>query len=89
MEDLIVCRCREVTESEIVQAIKDGATTVDGVKRRSNACMGLCQGKTCSRLVQNIVARETGISPADIPPQKSRMPVRPIKMGVFRGGDNE
>ncbi len=83
MEDLIICRCQEVSEKEILDAIKDGATTVDGVKRRTHACMGLCQGKTCSRLVQNIVAKETGVSPAEIPPQKSRMPVRPVKMGLF------
>ncbi len=89
MEDLIVCRCQEVSEKEILDAIKDGATTVDGVKRRTHACMGLCQGKTCSRLVQNIVARETGISPSEIPPQKSRMPVRPIRMGMFKGGNDE
>ena len=43
-EELIICRCQEVTQGEILEAIKDGATTVDGVKRRTRACMGLCQG---------------------------------------------
>ena len=43
-EELIICRCQEVTEKEILEAIADGATTVDGVKRRTRACMGLCQG---------------------------------------------
>ena len=33
-EELIICRCQEVTEKEILDAIADGATTVDGVKRR-------------------------------------------------------
>ena len=51
-EELIICRCQEVTEQEILDAIRDGADTVDGVKRRTRACMGLCQGKTCGRLVQ-------------------------------------
>ncbi len=89
MSNLIICRCQEVTEDEIIQAIRDGATTVDGIKRRTHACMGLCQGKTCSRLIQNILARETGISPAELPPQKSRMPVRPVKIGLFGGSDDE
>ena len=84
----IICRCETVTEAEIVDAIHRGATTVDGVKRRTRACMGLCQGKTCGRLVQNLVARETGQKPADVPPQKSRMPARPVKIGVF-GGDED
>lgn len=87
-EELIICRCREVTEKEILDAIADGATTVDGVKRRTKACMGLCQGKTCGRLVQNIVARETGQKPADVLPQKSRMPARPVKLGVFGGSED-
>lgn len=87
-QDIIICRCREVTEEEIVQAVRDGASTVDGVKRRTKACMGLCQGKTCGRLVERIVARESGRSPADVVPQTSRMPVRPIKIGSFGGSDD-
>lgn len=87
-QDIIVCRCQEVTEEEIVQAVRDGASTVDGVKRRTKACMGLCQGKTCGRLVERIVARESGRNPADVVPQTSRMPVRPIKIGFFGGSDD-
>ena len=30
-EELIICRCQEVTEQEILDAIRDGADTVDGV----------------------------------------------------------
>lgn len=86
-DELIICRCQEVTEQEILDAIRDGATTVDGVKRRTRACMGLCQGKTCGRLVQRLVAAETGQKPEDVYLQKSRMPARPVKMGIFAGGD--
>ena len=87
-EEILICRCQEVTEQEILDAIADGAATVDGVKRRTRACMGLCQGKSCGRLVQQMVARGTGKDPADVPPQKSRMPVRPVKIGVFGGQDD-
>jgi len=87
-KNLIICRCREVTKQEILDAIADGATTVSGVKRRSTACMGLCQGKTCERLVSKIIADVTGKNLADILPQKSRMPSRPIKMSVIGGNDN-
>ncbi len=48
-DDIIICRCQEVTRQEILQAIADGAVTVDGVKKRTRAGMGLCQGKTCER----------------------------------------
>lgn len=87
-EDILICRCQEVTEQEILDAIADGATTVDGVKRRTRACMGLCQGKTCGRLVERLVAQQTDQDPADVKPQKSRMPVRPVKIGTF-GGEND
>ena len=50
--------------------------------------MGLCQGKTCGRLVERMVARQTGQDPADVKPQKSRMPVRPVKIGSF-GGESD
>ena len=86
-EELIICRCQEVTEQEILDAIRDGADTVDGVKRRTRACMGLCQGKTGGRLVQRLVARETGQKPDDVFLQKNRMPARPLKMGDFCGGN--
>lgn len=84
-DDVFVCRCQEITREQIVEAVRDGATTVDGVKRRTRACMGLCQGKTCERLIQSIIAQETGKSPAEICPQKNRMPVRPVKLKVLGG----
>lgn len=40
-QDIIICRCREVTEEEIVQAVRDGASTVDGVRRRETPYKGL------------------------------------------------
>ena len=87
-QEVLICRCMEVSKQEILDAIHDGADTVDGVKRRTHACMGLCQGKTCGRLVQQIVACETGRPAAEIEPQKSRMPVRPVKLSVFGGEED-
>lgn len=57
----IVCRCETITEAEIVEAIHRGATTVDGVKRRTRAGMGRCQGGFCSPKVMEIIARERGV----------------------------
>ena len=89
MEDVIICRCQEVTRQEIIDAIADGATTVDGVKRRTRAGMGLCQGKTCERLVARIIAEQTGRPMSEILPPKSRIPVRPVKIGIIRGEQDE
>ncbi len=59
----IICRCETITEGEIVDAIKRpcGARTVDGVKRRTRAGMGRCQGGFCGPRVIEILSRELGI----------------------------
>ncbi len=57
----VVCRCETVTEGEIVEAIRRGATTLDGVKHRTRAGMGRCQGGFCGPRVTRILARELGI----------------------------
>ncbi len=62
----VVCRCETVTEGEIVEAIRRGATTIDGVKRRTRAGMGRCQGGFCSPRVMAIIARERGIPVASV-----------------------
>lgn len=56
----VVCRCELVTEGEILDAIHRplGATTLDGVKRRTRAGMGRCQAGFCSPKTVEILARE-------------------------------
>lgn len=56
----IICRCEMITEGEILAAIHRplGATTVDGVKRRTRAGMGRCQAGFCLPKVVEILARE-------------------------------
>ncbi|WP_042276261.1 NAD(P)/FAD-dependent oxidoreductase [[Clostridium] dakarense] len=64
----IICRCENVTEGEIVDAINRpcGARTVDGVKRRVRPGMGRCQGGFCGPKVVEIIARELNISVEDV-----------------------
>lgn len=64
----IVCRCEQITEGEIIRAIKENpkATTVDSVKRRTRAGMGRCQGGFCQPSVVEIIAREAGIPMEEI-----------------------
>ena len=57
----VICRCETITEAEIVEAVSRGARTLDGVKRRTRAGMGRCQGGFCSPRVMEIISRETGI----------------------------
>lgn len=56
----IICRCEEISEGEIVEAIRRGARSLDGIKRRVRAGMGRCQGGFCSPKVLAILSRELG-----------------------------
>ena len=58
----VICRCEMVTEGEILDAIHRplGATTTDGIKRRTRAGMGRCQSGFCNPKVVEILARELG-----------------------------
>jgi glycerol-3-phosphate dehydrogenase len=58
----IVCRCENVSEAEIVQAIKLGHNTLDGIKYFTRAQMGRCQGGFCTYKIIQIIMRETGLS---------------------------
>jgi len=58
----IICRCEKVSEGEIVEAIRRGHTTLDGVKFFTRTGMGRCQGGFCTYKTIKIIMRETGLS---------------------------
>ena len=82
-DDMIVCRCEEVTKGEIRRAVHDGLWTIAEIRRYLRCGMGLCQGQTCAKLVKGILARELHVSPALLEPATSRSPMRPVEMHVF------
>ena len=57
----LVCRCENVTEAEVIAAIKDGHITLDGIKFATRAGTGRCQAGFCTSRVMEILHRETGI----------------------------
>ena len=85
-DDLVICRCEEITKGEIKDAIRNGMKTLNGIKRITRAGMGLCQGQTCQRLVTRLLVEELGVSPAEVEPTTARGPVRPLPLSVFATG---
>lgn len=81
-EEMIICRCEEVTRRCIEEAIARGAHSVAAVKRRTSTGMGLCHGRTCTQLVGQILAKK-GISAEPTRPATVRPPVRPILVSAF------
>ncbi len=51
----IICQCGNITRAEILEAIRRGAVTVDGVKRRVGSGMGRCQGSRCSFQIERML----------------------------------
>ncbi len=82
-KDITICRCEEVTESEIIEAIRAGDTTIEAVKRRTRAGMGFCQGRTCRRLVARLISIYSDIPYDEAIRSSIRVPVGPIPLGLI------
>ena len=76
----VVCRCERVTEGEVLEAIRRGATTLDGIKFRTRAGMGRCQGGFCTPHIIKILARELGISVQDVTKRGGNSRLLPYKV---------
>ena len=79
-QDNIICRCEEVSEREIREAIINGCRTITEVKRWTRAGMGICQGLTCTRLVERILCETQGLSPDKLEKRSVRQPLRPVSL---------
>ncbi len=64
----IICRCERVTEGEIVDALNRNIdiNSIDAVKRRTRAGMGLCQGNFCAPRVKQLIVREKNIPEEEV-----------------------
>jgi len=64
----VICRCEIVTEGEILEAIRTNPrpTDIDGVKRRTRATMGRCQGGFCTPYIIELLAKEMGVKYDDV-----------------------
>ncbi len=81
----VICRCETITEGEIVAALRSPIPpcSVDGIKRRTGAGMGRCQGGFCGPRVLEIIARELGIPRTSVLKDKSGTY---ILVGETKGG---
>jgi NAD(P)H-nitrite reductase large subunit len=88
-KDLIICRCERVCLGQIQAAIKrSGVTTVNQIKKLTRAGMGPCQGRTCARIVETILAAEVPAA-AGAEPYQARPPVRGVALGTLAAGADQ
>ncbi|MCD6182749.1 MAG: (2Fe-2S)-binding protein [Thermovirga sp.] len=89
-DDIIICRCEEVTLGEIREWIAKGYDTFDELKRVLRVGMGPCQGRGCRDIILREIAKMTGKPYAEIPPGRFRPPAKPVKLGaIAKAGETE
>lgn len=85
-DDIVVCRCEEISISEIREWIAKGYHTFDELKRVLRVGMGPCQGRGCRDIILRELSRATCKPLTEIAPGMIRPPVKPIKLGLCAFG---
>jgi sarcosine oxidase subunit alpha len=84
-----VCFCEDVQQKDITQAIAEGFSELETLKRYSTATMGPCQGRMCLMTAAGLCARQTGRTLVETGATTARPPVQPITLGVLAGAHHE
>jgi NADPH-dependent 2,4-dienoyl-CoA reductase/sulfur reductase-like enzyme len=82
-DDVIACRCEEVSAGAVRATARLGATGPNQVKAYLRCGMGPCQGRMCATTVAALVAEARGVPVPDIPPLRPRAPYKPITVGLL------
>ena len=82
-----ICRCEEIRAASVRQAIADGATTINDVKRRTRAGMGVCQGILCTRTIAAMIHDQAGVSFEELVPMTARPPARLVPLAQMAASE--
>jgi NAD(P)H-nitrite reductase large subunit len=85
MKQSIVCRCEDISEENVIQAIEEGYTDIEELR----IGMGPCQGRVCIQLVTRILERKTGKKIAKIQLPTVRPPLIPVSLGTLASENDE
>ena len=94
-DDIIICRCEDMTRQALLDVIAEGYETIDEIKRVTRAGMGPCQGRTCRQLIAQELASYYHIPMEAVLQPTFRPPTKPIFMGTLadayepEGGDDK
>jgi bacterioferritin-associated ferredoxin len=85
-EEIVICRCEEVTLGEIREWIDRGYQTFDELKRVLRVGMGPCQGRGCREMILRELSLKTGKPVSEIHPGTFRPPSKPVKLSLLAAG---
>jgi NADPH-dependent 2,4-dienoyl-CoA reductase/sulfur reductase-like enzyme len=80
-DQVLVCRCEEVSAGTLREHVKLGCTGPNQAKSFGRCGMGPCQGRLCGLTVTELIAHARGVSPAEIGYYRIRPPIKPITLG--------
>jgi NADPH-dependent 2,4-dienoyl-CoA reductase/sulfur reductase-like enzyme len=82
-DEVVACRCEEVTVGQVRRAARLGAQGPNQLKAFTRCGMGPCQGRICGPVVAAVLAGETGKPIAEIGTFRPRAPFKPITVGAL------
>ncbi|HAI21371.1 MAG TPA: (2Fe-2S)-binding protein [Clostridiales bacterium UBA8153] len=88
-DEVIICRCEDLTLGDIRRALLCGAATLDEVKRLTRCGMGACQGRTCGMLVAQELARAGSRPLGEIALPRFRPPGKAVLLGSLAAAERE
>lgn len=84
-DEVMVCRCEEVTAGQLRQFVALGCTGPNQAKSFGRCGMGPCQGRMCGLTVTEVIAKARGVSAAEVGYYRIRPPIKPITLGELAG----
>ena len=84
-----LCRCEDVTRSELDHAIELGLHEVEELKRYTGLGTGPCQGKECMSVLVSILVERGLADPATVQPFTARPPTEPVTLGALADAADE
>jgi NADPH-dependent 2,4-dienoyl-CoA reductase/sulfur reductase-like enzyme len=87
-DDVLACRCEEITVGTIREAIKLGCLGPNQLKSYARPGMGPCQGRMCGLTVAEIIAAERGVPVTDVGYFRIRPPIKPVTIGELAALEN-
>lgn len=55
MTNKIICLCNGISENTIIEAIKNGADTIEKLKEATGATTGYCHGSRCKNKIEDLI----------------------------------
>ena len=89
MQDLIICRCEEVSLKNLKDTAEKYQCSARELKLRTRAGMGFCGGRTCRPAVDKVIHQITNEIPTNDIPLKVQPPIRPISLHDLGGISND